>query len=207
MTLLVLLVLIGLLALIAFGVLRMMRRTRPAQAPGAPRTPVDPLADHEGITDVRTVRAGDMIDYRGTLFFVRGSLRLKEGGYSWSEHFLDDARGQRCWISVEEDPDLEVMLWQPTETSAEPGGHRIEVAGVRYRLEERGTARYTSEGTTTLAEAGSVDYIDYRGDEGAREGERALSFERFDGGRWEAGLGEAVALSALRVYPAGSTRS
>lgn len=200
MDLLLVLVAIAVLALIVVVVMR-SRRSRPApvQPPGAP---VDPLADHQGITDVRTLRAGDMVDYRGALFFVRGSLRLKESGYSWSEHFLDDSRGQRCWISVEEDPDLQVVLWQPTEAVTEPGGDSLDVEGVRYQLEERGTARYTSEGTTTVAATGSVEYVDYRGAQ-----ERALSFERFDGGRWEAGLGEAVVLSALRVYPAGSSRS
>jgi uncharacterized protein DUF4178 len=201
MELLLVLILIAVLVLIIVVVLRALRQPRPAPS-RVPEAPADPLADHEGVTDVRTVRAGDMIDYQGTLFFVRGSLRLREGGYSWSEHFLDDARGQRCWISVEEDPDLEVMLWQPTEAVAEPGGDSMEVEGVRYRLKERGTARYSSEGTTTVAETGSVDYVDYHG-----EGERALSFERFDGGPWEAGLGAAVVLSALRVYPAGSSRS
>jgi len=199
MELLLLLMAIAVLALLVVLVLR--RRTK-SGSPQAPGVPVDPLADHQGVTDVRTLRAGDMVDYRGALFFVRGSLRLKEGGYGWSEHFLDDSRGQRCWISVEEDPDLEVVLWQPTEAVAEPGGESIEVEGVRYRLAERGNAHYTSEGTTTVAATGSVEYIDYNG-----EGERALSFERFDGGRWEAGLGEAVILSALRVYPSGSTRS
>lgn len=201
MELLVVLVVIAVLALIVVAVLRARRRRRPAPA-AAPQAPADPLAGHEGVTDVRTVRAGDMVDYGGALFFVRGSLRLKEGGYSWSEHFLDDSQGQRCWISVEEDPDLEVMLWQPTDAVAEPGGDTMEVEGVRYRLEERGSARYTSEGTTTVAATGSVEYVDYNG-----EGERGLSFERFDGGPWEAGLGEAVALSALRVYPASSNRS
>ena len=67
---------------------------------------------------------------------------------------------------------------------------------------EDGTARYTSEGTTTLADRGSVEYVDYEGPEG-----KALSFERFDGGKWEAGLGESVALPAMRVYPAGSDRT
>ena len=200
MKLLVALVLIALLVLIVVAVLWAMRR-RPS--PPAARPPAtDPLADHEGVTDVRTLRAGDMVDYGGTLFFVRGSLRLREGGYSWSEHFLDDSHGQRCWISVEEDPDLEVVLWHPTEAAGEPGGDSMEVEGVQYRLEERGNARYTSEGTTTVAATGAVEYVDYRG-----TGERALSFERFDGGPWEAGLGEAVALSALRVYPASSNRS
>ena len=200
MKLLVVLVLIALLVLIVVAVLRAIRRRSSPPVVRPPAT--DPLAEHEGITDVRTLRAGDMVDYGGTLYFVRGSLRLREGGYGWSEHFLDDSQGRRCWISVEEDPDLEVVLWQPTEAVSEPGGDSMEVEGVQYRLEERGNASYTSEGTTTVAGTGTVEYVDYRG-----AGERALSFERFDGGAWEAGLGETVALSALRVYPASSNRS
>lgn len=194
-------VLVAVLALIALVVWLAIRRSRPAPRP-SPAAPSDPLTTHEGVTDVRTLRPGDMVDYRGVLYFVRGSLRLTEGGYSWDEHFLDDARGQRCWISVEQDPDLEVVLWQESAEAIEPGGEEMTIGGVRYRLEERGNARYRSEGTTTLAEQGSVEYVDYAG-----EGERALGFERFDGGKWESGIGEAVVLSALRVYPAGSSRS
>ena len=198
----VLLVLI-LLVVIAVGVVLYVRsRQRRTPVEERPGKPVDPLADHEGVTDVRTVRAGDMIDYGDQLYFVRGSLRLKEGGYSWSEHFLDDARGTRVWVSVEEDPDLEVVLWRETEEVTAPGGRTMEVGGVTYTKDEDGTAQYTSEGTTTLAERGSVEYVDYEGPDG-----KALSFERFDGGEWEAGLGESVALPALRVYPAGSDRT
>lgn len=200
MDVLLVLVLIAVLALLAVVVVFAVRRSRsiPPPAPGAP---VDPLASDEGVTDVRTLRVGDMVDYRDTLYFVRGSLRLTEGGYSWDEHFLDDARGTRCWISVEADPEVEVVLWHQHKVTGEPGTDRIEVDGVTYRLDESGTARYRSEGTTSLAEEGTVEYVDYTG-----EGDRSLGFERFDGGPWEAGLGEAVVLSALRVYPAGSTR-
>ncbi|MGH3978487.1 MAG: DUF4178 domain-containing protein [Pseudonocardiaceae bacterium] len=201
MDVLLVMVLVAVLALIGVVVWRAVRRSRPV-SPEPPDAPTDPLASHEGVTDVRTLRAGDMVDYQGTLYFVRGSLRLTEGGYSWDEHFLDDARGARCWISVEEDPDLEVVLWRESDAVTEPAGEEMEVDGARYHLAERGSARYRSEGTTSVAEQGSVEYADYAGD-----GERSLSFERFDGGRWEAGLGEAVVLSALRVYPAGSTRS
>ena len=198
-----LLLVLILLAVVAVGVVLYLRsrrnRTPVDERPGKP---VDPLADHQGVTDIRTVRAGDMIDYGDQLYFVRGSLRLTEGGYTWSEHFLDDARGSRIWVSVEEDPDLEVVLWRETDEVTEPGGKSMTVAGVTYRKEEDGTAKYTSEGTTTVAERGSVEYVDYEGPEG-----KALSFERFDGGKWEAGLGESVALPALRVYPAGSDRT
>ncbi len=199
-----LLLVLILVAVIAVGVVLYLRskkdRKPVAERPGKP---VDPLAeDHQGVTDIRTVRAGDMIDYGDQLYFVRGSLRLTESGYTWSEHFLDDARGSRMWVSVEEDPDLEVVLWRETDEVTEPGGKTMEVGGVTYRKEEDGTASYTSEGTTTVAEKGRVDYVDYEG-----PGGKALSFERFDGGKWEAGLGESVALPALRVYPAGSDRT
>ena len=197
---LLIVVLLAALALIAVVVILAARRSRRVP-PRAPEAPADPLATHEGVTDVRTLRAGDMVDYQGTLYFVRGSLRLTEGGYSWAEHFLDDAREARCWISVEEDPDLEVVLWRETDAVTKPDGEEMQVEGVRYRLNERGTARYRSEGTTSLAEQGTVEYVDYSG-----SGDRLLSFERFDGGPWEVGLGEVAAISALRVYPAGSSR-
>ncbi|MGH3622957.1 MAG: DUF4178 domain-containing protein [Sciscionella sp.] len=199
MAVLVVVLVVVVLAVIAVLVLRSRAAKHRRAAP--PAAPQDPLSDHQGVTDVRTVRVGDMIDYRNQLYFVRGSLRLTEGGYSWSEHFLDDARGDRCWISVEEDPDLEVVLWRPTDAVTQPSKGAIEVDGVRYKTKEDGTASYRSEGTTTLAGQGSVEYVDY-----AADGGRSLSFERFDGGKWEAGLGEAVLLSALRVYPAGSDR-
>jgi Domain of unknown function (DUF4178) len=199
-----LLLVLILLALIGVGVVLWQRaraKRRPVAAE-AQAKPVDPLADHQGVTDIRTVRAGDMIDYGDKLYFVRGSLRLTESGYSWSEHFLDDARGSRVWVSVEEDPDLEVYFWRETDLVDAPGGKTMEVGGVTYTKEEDGTAKYTSEGTTTVAERGSVEYVDYEGPDG-----KALSFERFDGGRWEAGLGEEIPLPALRVYPAGSDRT
>src|ERR671916_758340 len=193
--LVVVLVLLAVGAVIAL-VLKVRRRSRPSPPP-EPGAPVDPLASHEGVTDVRTVRAGDMVDYRGTLYFVRGSLRLTEGGYSWAEHFLDDARGARCWISVEADPDVEVVLWSERDVPAEPGGELMEVDGVTYRLGPRGAAHYRSEGTTSPPEQGSVEYVDYTGDGG-----RALSFERFDGGKWEAGAGEGGLVPPPRVSPA-----
>lgn len=200
MTVLVIVLIVLVVALIAVLVLRGRSTAKPAQQ--APAKPEDPLREHEGVTDVRTVRAGDMVDYGDQLYFVRGSLRLTEGGYTWSEHFLDDTRGDRLWLSVEEDPDLEVYFWRETDLVSEPGGKTMEVGGVTYTRDEDGTASYTSEGTTTVAAKGSVEYVDYEGPDG-----KALSFERFDGGKWEAGLGESVPLPALRVYPAGSDRT
>lgn len=195
------LVVLALIAVVVVLVMRGRAASRQSVQESRPE-PKDPLADHEGITDVRTVRAGDMVEYGDTLYFVRGSLRLTEGGSTWSEHFLDDARGERCWLSVEEDPDLEVVMWRETDLVASPEGKTMMIEGVSYSKKENATAKYRSEGTTTVAEKGRVEYYDYVGPDG-----KCLSFERFDDAeKWEVGLGETLSTIALKVYPAGSDR-
>lgn len=200
-----LLLLLVLVALVAIAVLLavMVRRAAAKPAP-TPRTPasVNPLATVDDRGDLRTARVGDMVDYLGVTYFVRGSLRLREGGFTWAEHFLDDGRGRRTWLSVEEDPDLEVVLWRERAgAELSPDERELQVDGVTYRRVEHGRAKYTGEGTTGLGDAGTagaVEYVDYDGPEG-----KHLSFERFDGGEWEVGLGERVLLSALTLYPSG----
>ena len=201
-----LLLLLVLIALVAIAVLLyfLVRRGAARPAPAAPRAPasVDPLATVDDRGDLRTARVGDMVDYLGVTYFVRGSLRLREGGFTWSEHFLDDGRGRRTWLSVEEDPDLEVVLWRETAGGGlNPSEPELVVDGTTYRRVEHGRAQYTGEGTTGLGDAGTsgaVEYVDYDGPEG-----RHLSFERFDGGEWEVGVGERVLLTALTLYPSG----
>ncbi|MFI0483736.1 DUF4178 domain-containing protein [Actinomadura sp. 9N215] len=172
-------------------------RTGPAPAPAAPR---DPFAAEDQVAgDPRTLKAGDMVEYLGTRYFVRGSVRLKEGGYTWSEHLLDadTIEGTKVWISVEEDPDLEVVWWTEHDIGdLTPGERTIVVDDVEYRREEHGTADYTSEGTTGVGVQGRVEYVDYEGPRG-----KYLSFEQYGGGQWEAGLGERVPTGSMTIYP------
>jgi hypothetical protein len=205
------LAIVGIVALIAaVGVLLRARRAAEADradraARGAPRDPFSPGDDTAG--DPRTLKAGDMVEYLGERLFVRGSLRLTQGGYSWSEHYLDAMDGTaagRRWLSVEEDPDLEVVLW--TEylggDGLKPADRTITVEGVTYHRTEHGTATYRSEGTTGLGETGRVEYADFDG-----PGGRCLAFERFLGGQgrgtWEVSLGERVPAGTLTIYPGG----
>ncbi|MDL4817645.1 DUF4178 domain-containing protein [Actinomadura opuntiae] len=175
-----------------------LSRRRPA--PPAPAAPRDPFAPEQSVAgDPRTLKAGDMVEYLGTRYFVRGSLRLREGGFTWSEHLLDadTIEGQKVWISVEEDPDLEVVYWTEYDMGElRPGERTITVEGVEYRRDEHGTADYTSEGTTGVGVQGRVEYVDYEG-----PGGRYLSFEQYGGGQWEAGLGERVPAGTMTIYP------
>ncbi|WP_206305916.1 DUF4178 domain-containing protein [Streptomyces sp. RFCAC02] len=182
------------------------RRTPP---PPAPADPFAPGRDTGG--DPRTLKAGDLVEYLGEQLFVRGSLRLKEGGYTWSEHFVDamsgadGSDGRRRWLSVEEDPDLEVTLWTGRpDDGLVPSAPTLTVDGVTYRRTEHGTAAFRTEGTTGLGATGRVEYADYEGPNG-----RSLSFERFPGaggepGDWESSLGERVPAGTLTIYPGGA---
>lgn len=140
-----------------------------------------------------------MVEYLGVRYFVRGSLRLREGGFTWSEHLLDadTIEGTKVWLSVEEDPDLEVVWWTEHDIGdLTPDRRTLTVDGVEYRRDEHGTADYASEGTTGVGVRGRVEYVDYEGPRG-----RYLSFEQYGGSTWEAGLGELVPNGSLTIYP------
>ncbi|WP_067491108.1 DUF4178 domain-containing protein [Actinomadura hibisca] len=194
----VLLVLI-LVALVALIVV-VLRRRPPAAPPAPSGMPRDPFeAADLPAGDPRAIKAGDMVEYLGVRYFVRGSLRIREGGFTWAEHLLDadTAAGEKVWISVEEDPDLEVVWWTGREIGdLKPDAKLIEVDGVSYRRDEHGTATYESEGTTGVGVQGQVEYVDYEG-----PGGRYLSFERYGGGTWELGTGEKVPAGTMTIYP------
>ncbi|WP_327147689.1 DUF4178 domain-containing protein [Nocardia sp. NBC_01329] len=171
--------------------------------PAAESVPVDPFADKDSDAlrgDPRTLKAGDIVDVFGETYTVRGSLRLKEGGYRWSEHLLDTAKGTRKWLSVEEDPDLELVLWTETPGIPAAGGDEIEHDGKTFRLDESGSAQYVSEATTGLTPSGTVAYHDYVAADDTR-----LSFEDFgESGKKEAAIGQVLYRSAIMIYPQSS---
>ncbi|WP_067970529.1 DUF4178 domain-containing protein [Nocardiopsis trehalosi] len=185
---------------IAVAAVRAARRRTPARpAPAAPAAPRDPFADTaETSGDPLALKAGDMLDFGAERSWIRGTLRLSEGGSTWAEHFLE-VEGGRRWLSVEQDPDVQMALWTSRpDLDLTPHSDTLELEGVRYRLVERGTASYRSEGTTGLRAEGGMDYADYEGPDG-----RHLSFERFDHGRWEPSVGTTLAPGSFTVYPGG----
>ncbi|RKR89119.1 uncharacterized protein DUF4178 [Micromonospora pisi] len=155
--------------------------------------------------DPRQLRPGDVVEIRGSSYGVRGTLRFTEGSWGWSEHLLDDARGAKLWLSVEEDPDLELVLWTALPTPDEPvlpGGTRIEYDGQHYTLDESGRASYTAAGTTGLDPTGTVRYHDYLDGAGVR-----LSFSAYGSDTdWDMSRGELLTRAEVLIYgqaPAG----
>ena len=89
-----------------------VRSRKTAAPPPAPAPLRDPFADSGPQGDPRAIKVGDMLDIGIERVWVRGTLRLSEGGWQWAEHFVDEGgTGQRRWLSVEEDPDVRMVLW------------------------------------------------------------------------------------------------
>lgn len=191
-TLLVLLV----LAAVVYLVYVLVQRSRAARGSTA-AGPRDPFADPADL-DVHHLGVGGVVTRGGRDYVVRGTLEVEQDGYRWVEHFLDDV-AQRRWLSVEDDEGLEVAMWEGRALAdleeGAPGDREVRFAGRTYRLDERGTARFTAKGTTGTSPTGTVEYVDYEASDGS-----LLSFERYGGQAWEVGVGEPVPVSELTVY-------
>src|SRR5437773_9038503 len=99
-----------LVVLVAILVVLVATRRR---RPGPPPAPTDPFRDTDTDAlrgDPRAIKPGDVVEVRGVSYSVRGSLHFSEGSWTWAEHLLDDAAGTKRWLSVEEDPDLEIAM-------------------------------------------------------------------------------------------------
>lgn len=196
---------VALLAIIAVFVIfnflgnRKLRQAQDAALRNRTYRPGDPFssADDDAVHgNPRDLKPSDLIDIRGQTYAVRGTLRLQQDGYVWTENFIDTGTGLKAWISVEDDPDLEVVLWQAISgVVAAPGGPTIDLDGRRYLFDESGRARFISAGTTGVAGTGNMAYHDYRA------GNDRLSFEDYGSG-WECARGEVLAHSEYRIYPA-----
>ena len=188
------LVLLLILVVAAIAIVLYLRSRAAAQREGTP--PVDPLRkDSRGI-DPRKLKVGDVVAVEGRDWVVRGTLHFDQDGFTWQEHHLDDTTTRR-WLSVEDDEELEICLWEAfVAPELTPGGAEIEHDGVRWKRDEHGHARYRAEGTTGTPATGEAEYYDYTGD-----GSKRLSFERYGNGSWEVARGEVLNERSLDIYP------
>lgn len=147
----------------------------------------------------RELGPGAIVAHGGVDYVVRGSVTLRQGPFVWWEHLLEGGT-EPIWFSVEEDEGrLELVWWvRRNDLAIQPGGDH-EVDGVGLSETERGSASYTTEGTTGLPAGGEMDFVDY-----SDSGESTfLGFERWAPGTpWEISTGKPVLPGELTVYPA-----
>jgi hypothetical protein len=201
--LVILAILLGLAAVVVF----VMALRRPKK--GAPKQRQDPLqfASQTATFGPTQLGPGAIVSHGSTDYVVRGSVTLRQGPFVWWEHLLEGGKGddsasgtQPVWFSVEEDEGrLELVTWvRRNDLQLEPGGEHV-VDGIRFRETERGSAGYTTEGTTGLPAGGDVDFVDYANDDETK----LLGFERWAPGMpWEISVGTKVRPGELTVYPA-----
>ena len=203
-TVLLLLVVLVLVAA-AIGVLVVVLRRRQQEKGLAERArTVDPMAPGPLTSDPRRLKPGDVVRLSGEPgdWVVRGTLAFEEDGYRWKEHLLDGSTAdgeRRHWLSVEDgESGLELALWDRVPGSdLTPDSAEVAHGGVAYRRDERGTARYSSTGTTGAAESGTAEYADYVA---AGGGDARLSFERYaSGGSWEVSTGRVVLPESVSI--------
>ena len=229
-----LIIVVALLAIIAVVVVFNFlgaRRARQAQADAvaarayAPRDPFSGADDDAVRGNPRNLVPGDMIEIRGQTYAVRGTLRLRQDGYEWTESFIDTGIGRKSWISVEDDPDLEVVLWQElgphatgaseatgnttgaseatgsTTGASEATGNQLSPGPYMLDLDGR---RYTSaeSGRARFTSTGTtgVAASGVMGYHDYESGDLRLSFEDYGSG-WEAARGEVLGRGEYRVYP------
>lgn len=142
---------------------------------------------------------GAIVSHGGIDYVVRGSVTLRQGPFVWHEHLLEGGP-EPLWFSVEEDEGrLELVMWvRRNDLQLQPDGQHV-IDGVTYNQSERGSASYTTEGTTGLPAGGEMDFVDYtNSDETA-----FLGFERWAPNMpWEISVGRTVTPGELTVYPA-----
>ncbi|PYC73432.1 DUF4178 domain-containing protein [Micromonospora arborensis] len=138
---------------------------------------------------------GDRVRIREREYAVSGTIRLVEGDWSWVQHLLDDGSGTHHRLSVEDGPELELVLWtaEPGATVT-PGAPTIELGGLRYTWAETGQARYTATGETGLPSAGTMRYHDYQSGGSAR-----LSFEAYGEEGWRVARGDLLDRADLAI--------
>ncbi|CAM4416403.1 hypothetical protein MB901379_01945 [Mycobacterium basiliense] len=174
-----------------------MKRPKTTAQPGGRQDPLSFNAMPQ--FGPRQLGPGAIVSYGGIDYVVRGSVTFREGPFVWWEHLLEGG-DQPLWFSVEEDDGrLELAMWvKRTDLALQPSGVHV-VDGVTFQEAERGSAGYTTEGTTGLPAGGDMDYVDYT----AADKSALLSFERWAPEMpWEISTGKSVLTGELTVYPA-----
>ena len=113
---------------------------------------------------------------------------------SWASYQLQSGR-DTSWLTVVEEPTgPETVTWNSIDLpEGTIGEASLQHDGLTYLHQDGGTARYRTEGAVDLAREGVVEWHDYL------VGQWRLSVERYDGGPWEASVGDVVPIGELIV--------
>lgn len=141
------------------------------------------------------LEVGKKVTVREVPSTVIGAVHYSQGEDTvWSSYLLQSGR-DNSWITIVEEPSgPETVTWRSIELlEGEPGDPSLEHDGMTYIRQDGGTARYRTEGAVDLPAEGVSEWHDYL------VGKWRMSVERYDGGPWEASVGDVVPIGELIV--------
>jgi len=120
--------------------------------------------DNEPEIEKRTLmnlRVGDMVTYELADYQVVGKITFNDRGFIWHEYQLEG--GERTlWLSVEMDDDLEISVFEKIHYEIEePIPKKLELDGITFYLDEKGTANVTGQGRNLHLTGQKVRYFDF----------------------------------------------
>lgn len=150
----------------------------------------------KGIT-VLNMRVGDVVSIEDIDYEVKGIIKYNDDGWRWTEYKLKDAR-ITYWLSVEEDDDLEISLYEEVVAITTEAPRVYEYKGTTYYMQEGSDAVVEHiEGNLNVNKGDEVDYYEYADE----DGERLLSIEIWNG-EVEMSVGRSIEDYNIEIYPA-----
>nr|WP_236838865.1 DUF4178 domain-containing protein [Caldalkalibacillus salinus] len=125
---------------------------------------------------VHNMKVGDIVTYDLEDYQVVGRLDYNDHGFKWTAYQLQGDQNT-IWLSVEMDDELELGIYRkvPSLKLTEPIPKDIAYDGVKYHLNEQGSARIKGTGRCQNVDGMTIDYYDFSDD----EEEQFLSVEKW----------------------------
>lgn len=145
---------------------------------------------------VLNMKAGDIVSIEGTDYEVKGYLKFNDEGFRWKEYKLKDSM-KTYWLSVEQDDDIEICLYQEVVAITTEAPRVYEYKGITYYMQEGSDAIVEDvHGEVNSKKGEEVDYYEYCDEDGTK----FLSIEIWNG-RVEMGIGRKIEEYNVDIYP------
>jgi hypothetical protein len=147
-----------------------------------------------------TLKPGDVVIHFDVTYVVEQRITYHQQGFFWFDYRLDDGGGQKAWLSVADDDELELAFFHPVDDLELPFPPPKEFVyqGTQFEFEEGGRIdakidRGTGSETRTVVEA-----YDYESEDG-----RLLGIQRWNEAEVEMAIGNSVRPVELDLLPGG----
>ncbi|SHK40690.1 DUF4178 domain-containing protein [Paramaledivibacter caminithermalis] len=142
------------------------------------------------------LNVGDIVSIEDVDYEVQAVLKLNDHGWRWTEYKLKDSR-KTYWLSVEQDDDIEISLYQEVVAITTEPTKVFEYKGIKYYMQEGSDAIVEGlDGNINVVKGEKVDYYEYCDE----DDENLLSIEIWDG-EVEMSIGRWIEDYNIEIYP------